>query len=140
MIQRQQTLWLLLAAICSFLSFQFNFYSGQRVEIAANGPMFEELNAGSNFFLLILTGISVLLSVIAIFLFKDRKMQLKMAIGGIVLAVILLIIYFVEVKKFQTGNFALTCIFSFAVLAGYAMAARGIWKDEKLVKSLNKLR
>ena len=138
MIQRQQSLWLLLAAVASFLSFKFPFYTGSILENNMSG--FAELEGGSNFFLLIVTGLSILISVIAIFMYKDRKTQLKLAIGGIILSIILLILYFVEIKKFEKGNFALTAIFVLAILIGYIMAARGIWKDEKLVKSLDKLR
>lgn len=138
MIQRQQSLWLLLAAVASFLSFKFPFYTGNILE--NNMLRFEELEGGSNFFLLLLTGASVLISAITIFLYKDRKTQLKLAIGGILISIILLILYFTQLKKFTTGNFALTAIFVFAILIGYIMAARGIWKDEKLVKSLDKLR
>jgi predicted MFS family arabinose efflux permease len=138
MIQRQQSLWLLLAAVASFLSFKFPFYTGNILE--NNMSRFEELEGGSNFFLLVLTGISILISLIAIFLYKDRKTQFKLTIGGILIAIILLILYFSQLKKFTNGNFALTAVFVFAILIGYLMAARGIWKDEKLVKSLDKLR
>ncbi len=138
MIQRQQTLWLLLAAVASFLSFRFPFYTGNIVE--NNAPRFEELDGGSNFFLLILTGLSILVGAIAIFMFKDRKTQLKLSLGGVVIAVVLLILYFSQLKKFSTGNFALTAIIVFAILISYILAARGLWKDEKLIKSLNKLR
>ncbi len=138
MIQRQQSLWLLLAAAASFLSFKFPFYTGNIVE--NNLSRFEELEGGSNFFLLVLTGLSVLISFIAIFLYKDRKTQFKLTIGGILMAIVLLILYFTQIKKFSSGNFALTAVFAFAILVGYLMAARGIWKDEKLVKSLDKLR
>lgn len=138
MIQRQQTLWLLLAGIASFLTFKFPFYTGTKPE--NNIPTFAELEAGSNFFLLILTGISLVLSLITIFIYKERKKQLNLSIGGIVLTLVLLILYFVEVRKFTSGNLSLTCIFAFAIPLGYIMAARGIWKDEKLVKSLDKLR
>lgn len=138
MIQRQQSLWLLLACVASVLSFQFPFYTGNRME----GTMstYSVLDAGSHFLLLILTGISVLLAGITIFLFKDRKSQFKLAIGGAGLSLILLFIYFNQVSKFEKGNFALSAVLVFAILAGYIMAARGIWKDEKLVKSLDKLR
>lgn len=138
MIQRQQTLWLLLAAVCSFFTFRFPFYTGNIMK--NNMSVFEELEAGSNFFLLVVTGISILVAAIAIFLYKERKTQLKLAIGGIVISIILLILYFNAVSKFERGNFALTCVFTVGILAGYIMAARGIWKDEKLVKSLDKLR
>jgi hypothetical protein len=77
---------------------------------------------------------------IAIFLFKDRKTQVKLSITGVVLAVVLIILYVTEVKKFQSGRFALTSIYVAGILIGFVMATRGILKDEKLVKSLNKLR
>ena len=139
MIQRQQTLWLLLAVACSVLSFLYPVYTGQRLG-DNNIVIMEELMAGSNFFLLVLTGISVLAGAIAIFLFKDRKTQVKLTIAGIVIAILLFILYFTEIKKFQTGRFALTSIYMAGILIGYIMATRGILKDEKLVKSLNKLR
>jgi uncharacterized protein YacL len=136
MIQRQQTLWLLLAAVCSFLSFQFPFYTGQKIE----NNIYAELDAASNFFLIILTAASIILSAVAIFLYKERTKQLRFTIGGIVVAILILVCYFFEIKQFQTGRFSLTCIFAIAILLAYIMAARGIWKDEKLVKSLDKLR
>ncbi|MFT3676787.1 MAG: DUF4293 domain-containing protein [Chitinophagaceae bacterium] len=138
MIQRQQSLWLLLAAVASFLSFRFPFYTGNR--LISNISTYDELDAGSNFFILVLTGFSVLLAGITIFLFKDRKTQFKLSIGGIALSVILLILYFIQIGKFEKGHFSLTAVIVFAIVAGYIMATRGIWKDEKLVKSLDKLR
>ena len=138
MIQRQQSLWLLLACLASVLSFSNPFYVDNREEAAM--LTYAELNGASNFWLLIMTGISVLLSGITIFLFKDRKAQLKLTIGGVVLAVLLFVVYVAEVSKFKDGSFALSAIFVLAILVGYIMAVRGIWKDEKLVKSLDKLR
>lgn len=138
MIQRQQSLWLFAAAIVSFLTFQFPFYTGNRVENTTS--LFAELDAASNFPLLILTGISILLGLVTIFLYKDRKIQLRMAIGGIVLSIILLIVYFTEMQKFEKGNFALTAVLAVAIPVFYILAARGIWQDQKLVKSLDKLR
>ncbi len=138
MIQRQQSLWLLLATVAAILSFTFPFYSGTRMLDGMAG--YDVLDAGSSFFLIILTGLSVLVSGITIFLFKDRKTQLKLSVAGVVIGIILIILYFLEVGKFQSGNFALTSLFVFCIPIGYVFAARGIWKDEKLVKSLNKLR
>ena len=100
----------------------------------------EDMDGASNFFLLVLTGISLLLSLITIFLYRERKRQLKFAIAGIVLALIILVIYIYGISTFQSGTLSLSCLFVLAMLAGYIMAARGIWKDEKLVKSLDKLR
>ena len=138
MIQRQQSLWLLLSAVASFLSFRFPFYTGNILE--NNLSRFEELDGGSNFFLLVLTGASLLIAAVTIFMFKDRKTQARLAIAGIVISVGLVAVYFAQLKKFSAGNFALTSVFVLAILIGYIMALRGIWKDERLVKSLDKLR
>jgi len=138
MIQRQQSLWLLLSAVASFLSFKFPFYTGNIVE--SNLSRFEELDGASNLFLLVLTGASLLIAAVTIFMFKDRKTQARLAIAGIVISVGLLAVYFAQLKKFSAGNFALTSVFVLAILIGYIMALRGIWKDERLVKSLDKLR
>ncbi|MEO5564869.1 MAG: DUF4293 domain-containing protein [Chitinophagaceae bacterium] len=139
MIQRQQTLWLLLAGAASFFSFQYPFYVGTKLE--NNTHPLVELDAASNFFLLVLTGLSILIALIAIFLFKDRKTQLKVTIAGVILSFVLLLLYFMQIKNFDPGGrFALTSVLVIAIPLGYVMAARGIWKDEKLVKSLDKLR
>jgi hypothetical protein len=138
MIQRQQSLWLLLSAICAFFSFQYPFYLGSKMENEMS--VFAELEAGSNLFLLLLTGIALILAIVTIFLFKERKKQLKFAIAGIIISAILLILYLTQLKNFTNGHFALTSVFVLGILAGYILAARGIWKDEKLVKSLDKLR
>jgi hypothetical protein len=138
MIQRQQTLWLILAAVCSFLTFQFPFYTGDIME--NNITLRAEVDAGYRLHLIILTGANIILALVTIFLFKERKKQLKFAIVGSIISLLLLVLYFLEIKKFMVGSFSLTCLFVFAAFIGYIMAARGIWKDEKLVKSLDKLR
>lgn len=139
MIQRQQTLWLLLSAVCAFLTFKFPFYEGTRVN-DANMVEAASLDSGSNFFLLIVTVAIILLSVVTIFMYKDRSFQLKLSAGGLLLSVILIVLYFVDVKKFSTGSITLWCLFSFAAAAGFVMAIRGIRNDQRLVKSLDKLR
>jgi hypothetical protein len=138
MIQRQQSLWLVLSAISSFLSFKFPFYNGTKN--INNLITSAELDGGSTFSLVVLTGALLILSLVTIFLFKDRKLQLKLCFAGTAISILTLILYFVEMKKFETGTISLSCLFMFATIAGYIMAARGIWKDEKLVKSLDKLR
>ncbi|HEX7903356.1 MAG TPA: DUF4293 domain-containing protein [Chitinophagaceae bacterium] len=140
MIQRQQTLWLLLASVGAFLTFQFPFLTGTKIITAQTQPVVEELDAGSTLFLLLLTVVSLILSTVTIFLFKDRKMQLKLSLTGIVLSVIILVLYILEMQKFEKTTLALYCILPLLVVVGYIMAFRGIRHDEKLVKSLDKLR
>lgn len=138
MIQRQQTLWLLLSAVSAFLSYKLPFFTGTRLE--NNIPMAGELNGGSNFLLLVSTGAALLISLITIFLFKDRKLQLRLCIVGAVISIFLLVFYFTGMREFQSGSVSLSCLLAFTILFGFIMAAIGVRKDEKLVKSLDKLR
>jgi hypothetical protein len=60
--------------------------------------------------------------------------------GAAGLSIINIIIYFSELKKFISGNMSLTAVLAFAIPIFLLLAANGIWKDEKLVKSLERLR
>ena len=137
MIQRQQSLWLLLATIGAILSFKYPFYAGGKETPTSGGASY--IDAGSNFFLIILTVAALVLAVITIFLYKERKRQLRFCFIGLAISILLILIYFNETKKLP-GTLALWSIFVFVIPVGFIMAARGIWKDQKLVKSLDKLR
>ena len=140
MIQRIQTIWLLLASVCAFLTLSFSFYSGHK--IGDPQKIFTVLNAKSNLILLILTVGTGISSLILIFLYKDRKLQMRITLATIVAAIINLVIYFMQSKSFvpAESSFDLTCIFAFAVPVLLMLAFRGIYKDQKLVKSVDRLR
>lgn len=138
MIQRQQTLWLLLASLAALLSFMFPFVTGKGMENAL--AVDKSVKAGSDFILLILTGASLVLSVITIFLYKDRKLQLKLTILGILLSIVIIALYILQLNKLNQATLALFSVLPFAALVGYIMAFMRIRKDEKLIKSLDKLR
>lgn len=139
MIQRQQTLWLLLASLAGVLSFMFPFLTGKGTD--KTGALTDVyLKADSSFLLLICSIAAVGLSAITIFLFKDRKLQMRLCLVGILLAVVILVLYITQMNKVSKSTLALSCVLPIAVLAGYFMAFRHIRKDEKLVKSLDKLR
>jgi high-affinity Fe2+/Pb2+ permease len=139
MIQRIQTLWLLLAGACGILTYKFPFYSG--TEKLENMPsVAAELNAASNLFILVLTGILIALCLYTIFLYKHRKKQMTYTVIGILFAILILVIYFLQIRKYDHGSIALWSIFAFAMPVCMILAAQGIWRDEKLVKSLDRLR
>lgn len=135
MIQRIQTIWLLLAATASLLSLKFSFYSGMK-----DNNVFTQLNGLSVFVLLILSVAVALLALATIFLFKNRKLQTQLSILGFLLQVIAVVIYFLETEKFVEGNYALTAILTLTVPVFFILAWMGIRKDEKLIKSMNRLR
>lgn len=138
MIQRQQTLWLLLSALAALLSFMFPFVTGKGTKDGL--PVDITVKAGSNFLLLILTGASLILSMATIFLYKDRKLQIKLSLVGLLIAVGIIILFIAEMNKLSNSTLALFCVLPFAGLIGYFMAFRNIRKDEKLIRSLDKLR
>jgi hypothetical protein len=143
MLQRIQSIWLLLVAAFAAITFRFPFYTGNRiVDAATNTTAHAELNATSTIWLTILTVLTGAIGFVTIFLFDNRKLQLRLSYLGIFLTLVLLVMYFLETTHFVagTGTFALSCIFYFAILGFYILAARGIWKDEKLIKSMDRLR
>ncbi len=139
MLQRMQSVWLLLAAIFAFLTIKFSFYSGN-IETAGQPSSFQYLTAGFNIMILILTVALVCIAAIDIFLYKNRKLQARLAILGILLSLLNIFLYFKQIPKFAVGNYDLTAILVFLIPVFFFLATRGIFKDQKLVKSLDRLR
>ncbi len=139
MIQRIQSVWLLLAAIFAAITFSVPFYVGAMADPAGVFAT-TQLTAKTNLLLTVLTVLSGATAFGAIFLFENRKLQLKVTILGILFTVLLLVDYILQLKNFTSGSFALSCIIHFGILAFYILAVRGIRNDEKLIKSLDRLR
>jgi hypothetical protein len=141
MIQRLQSVWLLLAAAAAFCSIKLSFYSGNLIK--DNQPKaFVSLTAQSNLLLLILTAGVGIASLIAIFLYKNRKMQLRIVLITLLVSLLNLGLYFSETQKFVPGEgtYNLTAVFAIFIPILLFFAIRGIRRDEKLVKSLDRLR
>ena len=139
MIQRIQTVWLLLAALCAAFTYKFPFYAGNIIN-KEKVQHYEKLLASSNFLVLIFTSGLVAGILAIIFMYKIRKKQIWLTIAAMGLSIINIIIYFKEVKGFTSGNMSLTAILALAIPVFLLFAISGIWKDEKLVKSLDRLR
>jgi glucose uptake protein GlcU len=141
MIQRIQTIWLLLAAAAAFLTLQFPFYSGQIVE-QGQPKQYIAFTAQNNMLLLILTAGLGLAALIAVFLFRNRKLQMRIILIALAVSVLNLVLYFLQTKKFipAESNYSLAAILALAIPIFLILAARGVRKDEKLVKSLDRLR
>jgi hypothetical protein len=137
MIQRQQSLWLILSTISAFLTYKLPFFSGVRSEKGMTQTAI--IDGASNFFLLLLTGAIIILSLVTIFMFKDRSLQIRLSLLGIGLSILLLVLYFLEIKGLS-GSISISAIFVFVILFGFIMAYINIRKDQKLIKSLDKLR
>lgn len=138
MLQRIQSVWLLLAAAFDAVTFRLPFYTGDWIK--DNFLYVIDLNAQTTIWFSILSVISGGLALVTIFLFKNRKLQLKLCYLGIFITLVLLTLYFLELKNFIGGSIAIWSLFYFLILVCYILAVRGIVKDEKLIKSLDRLR
>jgi peptidoglycan/LPS O-acetylase OafA/YrhL len=136
MIQRIQSIWLLLASACAFLTLKFSFYSGTY----ATDNAYHEVNGSENFLLMLTTCLIGTLALLTIFLYKNRKLQLRLCIAGILLTALLIVLYLREMKDFVKGDPNLWALLPAAVVVFFFLAARGINKDEKMVKDSDRLR
>ena len=155
MIQRIQSVYLLLAAIFSGLCFtgnivKFNDNSGNILAVRSislvritGNTLIEHIEK-----LLPLTVLLIVIpivSIITIFLFKNRKRQ-KIFTSGLIALIILLIItliyYSVTILQNYNVTFSPGIIMFFPVLMLICafLAYRGVKKDDELVKSYDRLR
>ena len=153
MLQRKQTLWALLAVICAALTFKFAFYFGN-MKVGLNGiaplevkalPTFGAgaVSAGSGSVLILLVTVIIIAGTLFnIFNFKDRKKQFWITIGLVFLSLLNLLLYWWKsgVPPFESGNYSLGALLSLAIPVLLIMAANGIRKDQKLVRSTDRLR
>jgi uncharacterized membrane protein len=137
MLQRIQTIWLLLAGIAAMLTIKLPYYSGIQDPLIP----YHELNATTGGIAILLVTITVaVVAVINIALFKNRKMQLRLCVAGIVLEALLIYLYFRQISAFTQGTYALTSILHMCILLFFVLAARGINADDKLIKDSDRLR
>ena len=136
MIQRIQSIWLLVAGVCALLTLQFSFYSGTYL----TDNQYHQLNGKENTLLLFTTVLLALLPLIAIFLYKNRILQLRLTLLAVVINIILLFLYYKELKEFAKGDIAITAGLHAVIIIALLLAARAINKDEKLIKDSNRLR
>ena len=139
MIQRIQTLWLALTSIAALLTLKYSVFSGNITD-GAKVVTWKELTAVNNFFILFLSVAITVIAAIAIFLYKNRKLQLRLTILGLVMSLITLALYFNETKKFTQGNYDLTALVALSIPVFLVLSIRGIYKDEKLIQSTDRLR
>jgi hypothetical protein len=136
MIQRIQTVWLLLAAACAFLTMKFPFYYiGTHPDLAS-----DQFNATTKMILLILTAILGTLSLFTIFVFKQRKLQIWLSILALIISIGNILLYFNYKKEYAGGGLALTSVLAFIIPVFLFFAIQGIYRDQKLVRSMDRLR
>jgi hypothetical protein len=134
MIQRIQTVWLFLIAVLSGCLF---FLPAVENESAYVFPC--------EWIVDIEIGLTIVLSVAAVFLYKNRPLQIKLCYGILALQVLLYITLFFVVQEAFRGTetsvvWLYPVVFPLIVIVLDLLAIRRIKKDEKLVRSLDRLR
>ena len=143
MIQRIQTLYLLLATICSgVLVFAFSLWKENELSTYAS-DLFTSENMLLKIVPIFFMG-SALLSLLTIFLFKKRQLQFVLNRLNILINLILLgvLIYYLLTLSGETmvSEKGIGVFIPFVVVLLLVLANRGIYKDENLVKSVDRLR
>ena len=145
MIQRIQSIFLLLASITFFLQFIFNFATSDKTSPGfLNDKIYNVLD---NPVLLVLTILGGSVALISIFLFRNRPLQLRLGYIVIVLCILLPLVAFLLMYNEPTGlskgveiRDGLAIYLPVAGLITSILATRYINKDNKLVKSMDRLR
>jgi hypothetical protein len=138
MIQRIQSIWLLLASICAFLTFTLPYYSGTTNSVP---PAYMQLTGSTGGTLIFVATVLVsILALVILFLFKQRVLQLRLCIVGILLEVGLIFLYYRKVQMFTQGSYSLAALLHSFIILLFVLAGQAINKDEKLVKSSDRLR
>ena len=141
MIQRIQSIWLLIVALAAFATYTLTLYKGN----LADGSLRTFLLA-DNFLLVIMIIALGALAILCIFLFKNRKLQFRLSVLGVIFSVGFLFVEYLKVEQFKkennvlSGSYQVGALLPVVMIIFYILAARGIYKDEKLVKSLDRLR
>ncbi len=157
MIQRIQTIFLILALISGALLFYFplaqfyhEFFGNYKLFVTELKSMDPDPKITTSFWfvspLWLMAGATVILSLVSIFLYKNRLSQLRLVSFNILLNISLVVLVFIiysdKITKltqiepsYQIGIFLPLISVVFLVLAN-----RFIRKDETLVKSTDRLR
>jgi hypothetical protein len=102
--------------------------------------------APESLLLLILITLSVILSVGSVFLFRNRPLQKKLSLLGVLLSVSVLALEVIQVEELRKSLTPVSGLWQFGALMPvlmmvcYILAFIGIRKDEALIKSLDRLR
>ena len=131
MIQRIQTIYLLIATIAfALLSFKIPFWS-------LNDEFMYAQNDNKLYLLLITLFV---FSLIGIFLFKKRTVQMKLLRLSILIEFVVVVRLFLTFKELNTPLDAKVYFLLMSAFVALLLAYRGVKKDENLVRSVDRIR
>lgn len=147
MIQRIQSVYLFIAALLGVFLIAVN-PNLWRAKINDGNYIF--FTGQGDFKYFTLTMVIVLLALVTIFLFKNRKLQLRLTVLNVILSAGLIFLqYFLvgQIAETFTGmdtpgstSYLPAAFIPIPMAVLFILAARGIYKDEKLIRSSNRFR
>ncbi len=147
MIQRIQSVFLFLASASAFGALATPFATSEEAVTASAIFQDARYTAQDNIALLILFGLAGLIAFIAIFLFKNRVFQSRLSLLAAIVALAggtWALIAGLQDKAVETANASIDYGFGISLpiltIIFAVVASRYIRKDEKLVKSMDRLR
>jgi hypothetical protein len=145
MIQRKQSIWLLIAALLCSGVFYFDLYKYHTVVSAVDTT--GQLRVMDHFPSLLLAIVMTALPLVTIFMFRQRKRQIAMSFFGVVAIAGFITMSLQRVKYLgdlpvppTSQSYGLGTILPVAAVVFLFLAITGIRKDDKLVKSVDRLR
>lgn len=152
MIQRKQTLWLLLAAVCLVLTLAMpvgtiistDLTFSDLTALGFGDDVNAAVGAHTPWGVLTLTALALVAAVLAIFGFKNRAKQLKTTNIMMLLSALAIVVTYIYVQSYTPEGFMNDlkpgCVLYFVAYAAGFMARRGIRKDDELVKAADRIR
>ncbi|WP_163713796.1 DUF4293 domain-containing protein [Mangrovibacterium lignilyticum] len=147
MIQRIQTVYMLISAILIGLLFALPFaeiaHEGQLYLFDIRGIVHQDTVTENGMAIAGLIGIILILHVAAVFLYKKRILQIRFLVLSVLLSIGLFgMFYFFTYYSFDDAEIGFKMPVAFpivAIILDY-LAIRSIGKDEALIRSLDRLR
>ncbi len=141
MIQRIQSIWLFVVAAVAFTTFKLSLYTGKLA-----GGVERIFQLADNFLLVVVIIALGLLAIICLFLYKKRRLQFRLSVIGMLGSLGFLFLEYLKVEQFkkenvfQTGSYQVGALLPILMVVFFFLASRGIYKDERLIKSMDRLR
>ncbi len=145
MIQRTQSLWLFLASLMNAGVLYFDLY---KTHTLVNGvDTLGQVRVSDHYPSLLITVVMTMLPLVTIFMFNNRKRQIRMTAFGMVAIAAFISMLLMRVNNLSklvppptSGSYWIGSVLPVIALVFLFMAILGIRRDEKLVKSVDRLR
>ncbi len=145
MIQRKQSIWLLLVALLNAGVFYFDLY---HMHTMVNGvDTLGQLRVADHYPSLIIAVVITLLPLVTIFMYGNRKQQMRMIAYSLVAESAFITLVLTRVTRLEklpvppsSGSYWIGAVLPIVAVIFLIMAMLGVRKDDKLVKSMDRLR